>query len=85
MTTTTLAAGLLEIEALLMNCRAQALQQNRQRFTDLLLEARAKLNELTVYLVSDGCAPLTELFLAVPKEEPPSADAGARPEGNPPA
>ena len=62
------AAGLLEIEALLMLARAQALQRDDVRFTGYLLEARAKLGELTAVLFADDKAELTELFVAVAAE-----------------
>jgi hypothetical protein len=74
MTTIQTAAGLLEIEALLMQARSQALQRNQRRFPDILMEAHAKLGALVSALFADGGAVATELFLAT-EDEPPSADA----------
>ena len=64
MTKVQVAAGLLEIEVLLMMSRSQVLQDNRDRFVELMLESRAKLTELVAYLVTDPSEPLTELFVA---------------------
>jgi hypothetical protein len=64
MTRVQVAAGLLHIEALLMMCRAEALLDDRERFTSLLSESRAKLDELARFLLTDDSQPLTQLFLA---------------------
>lgn len=60
------AAMLLEIEALLMNCRAQLLQNRHVRFGELLLESQSKLAAVIIRLLGNDAAPLAELFLAVP-------------------
>lgn len=67
------AAGLLEIESLLMNTRSQALQGNRGRFIDALIESRAKLGALVSALLANQGAALDEVFPAV--DEPPADDA----------
>ena len=60
----TLASALLEIEAILMLTRAAALQRDRSKFNGHLLEARAKLGELTAYVLTDGKEAISEIFLA---------------------
>lgn len=65
MTKTMAAAGLLEIEAIVMNARAQLLQAHNDLFIERLIEARTKLGAFTSHLLADDDS-RTELFLADP-------------------
>lgn len=65
-----LASAFLEIEALLMLCRAHLLQRDEVRFTPVLLEARAKLGELTARILTAK----TEIFFVEAVAEPQVGD-----------
>lgn len=81
-----LAATLLEIEALVMDCRAQALLQNREAFMAALLESRARLGGLTTELLRNQCAALDDLFPTADESSPAvgAVDPQVRSTGTPP-
>ena len=69
------AAWLLEVESLVMNCRAQMLQSERDKFVEKLLEARSKLSGLVALLLANQTRVINEIFIAQEMEEPASVDA----------
>lgn len=65
-----LAASLLEVESLVMNSRAHALLKNQEEFLKSLLSARSKLGAVVAALLAHQGENLSELFLAVPTDDP---------------